>query len=235
MAICNRCGRDLPRFSFGELADVCPQCQKAESQRATGRVSFPITNSILVVNVAVFLAMLADGVSAAGGTPQELVRWGADYGPLTLAGQWWRLLTSAFVHVGIVHLAINMWCLWSLGRFAELHLGRRRFVVIYIASAIFASLASLLWNPNNVSAGASGAVFGIAGALISALKLGATSATAEEMKEQLKSLIPFCLYNLVIGAVVPGIDNAAHIGGLFSGLVFGGVLAISARRHQLGG
>lgn len=233
MATCNRCGRDLPQFSFGELAQVCSQCQETEPQVAkAGRLSFPVTNSILALNVAVFIAMVADGVSPTGGTPRELVRWGADYGLLTLGGQWWRLLTSAFVHVGIVHLAINMWCLWNLGRFAELHLGRRKFALIYIASGIFASLASLVWNPNNVSAGASGAVFGIAGALISTLKLGATAASGDEIKEQLKSLIPFCLYNLVIGAVVPGIDNAAHLGGLLAGLAFGAVLAFSARQRQ---
>jgi rhomboid protease GluP len=235
MATCKRCGRDLPSFSFGDVAEVCSQCQEAESQDATPtKLSFPVTNSVLAVNILVFIAMVADGVSPTGGTPRQLVRWGADYGPLTLAGQWWRLLTSAFVHVGIVHLAINMWCLWNLGRFAELHLGRRRFAFMYVASAIFASLVSLLWNPNNVSAGASGAVFGIAGALISTLKLGATSASADEIKEQLKSLIPFCLYNLFIGAVVPGIDNAAHLGGLFAGLIFGAVLALTTRRQQRG-
>ena len=178
--------------------------------------------------------MTLSGASISGGTGVQLIRWGANYGPLTLAGEWWRLLTSTFVHIGIVHLGINMWCLWNLGRLTELHLGRLQFALVYIASGVLASLASLAWHPNILSAGASGAIFGIAGALISTLRLGAVSLGRDEIKQQLNSLLPFCVYNLIIGAVVPGIDNAAHIGGLVAGLVLGAFLAMLARQRQPG-
>ncbi len=118
-------------------------------------VSFPVTTTIVVINVLVFIAMTFSGSSLSGGTAGQLIRWGANYGPLTLAGEWWRLLTSTFVHIGIVHLGINMWCLWNLGRLAELHLGRLQFALVYIASGVLASLASLVWHPHILSAGAS--------------------------------------------------------------------------------
>jgi len=216
------------------MSDVCSDCERQVLTSRRVEASFPVTTTIVVINVLVFVAMMLSGASLSGGTAVQLIRWGANYGPLTLAGEWWRLLTSTFVHIGIVHLGINMWCLWNLGRLAELHLGRVQFALVYIASGVFASLASLLWHPQILSAGASGAVFGIAGALISALRLGAVSLGRDEIKQQLNSLLPFCVYNLIIGAVVPGIDNAAHIGGLIAGLVLGAFLAMLSRQRQQG-
>ncbi|MCI0353266.1 MAG: rhomboid family intramembrane serine protease [Acidobacteriales bacterium] len=229
---CSRCGRDLPSFSIGNRPEVCPECQEQSQAPDFTGLSFPVTNSILAINVAVFVAMLVTGGSLSGGPIEHLIRWGANHGPLTLGGEWWRLFTCAFVHIGIVHLLINMWCLWNLGPLAELHLGRVEFAMIYCACAILASLASLLWNPNNVSAGASGALFGIAGALISTSRLGTASLSREELKEQMTSLVPFVLYNLFIGAVSPRIDNAAHVGGLIGGLALGGLIAITSRERH---
>ena len=161
---------------------------------------------------------------------EQLIRWGASYGPLIFQGQWWRLFTAMFVHVGIFHLLVNMWCLWNLGRLAEWQLGRVGLVLIYLGTGVGGGLASLLWHPNIVSAGASGAIFGIAGALISAFRMGAVSVPGQDLKRYLSSLMPFVLYNLLLGAVISFIDNAAHIGGLVTGLAFGAVLA---RRRQL--
>ena len=235
MAACSHCGKALPSFSLGQLSDVCGECQAATTSSQSVALTtrgFPVTLSILALNITVFVTMTIAGVSAEGGTSKELIRWGADYGPLTLGGQWWRLLTSIFVHIGIFHLFVNMWCLWNLGRLAERQLGKTPFGLIYLATGISGSLASLLWHPTIVSAGASGALFGIAGALISAARLGAVSLPSEELKRQMKSLVPFCLYNLFLGAVIPFVDNAAHLGGLVAGLLFGALLSYAIRHPE---
>src|SRR5262249_30762661 len=151
---------------------VCADCRgSAAAQPAAAvarpRPSFPITNVILAINLAVFAGMTFFGAAPGRSTREDLIRWGASYGPLILQGQWWRLVTSMFVHIGIFHLIVNMWCLWNLGRLAEISLGRATFLLVYFATGVGGGLASLLWHPNIVSAGASGAIFGIAGGLIS--------------------------------------------------------------------
>ena len=232
MATCRSCGKDLSSFSVGELYDLCPECQsgiETQSVAQATRPSFPITTVILVINLAVFAGMTFLTPTDASGR-EQLIQWGASYGPLIFQGQWWRLFTAMFVHVGIFHLVVNMWCLWNLGRLAEWQLGRVALALVYLGSGVGGVLGSLLWHPNIVSAGASGAIFGIAGALISAFRSGAVSLPGAELKRYLGSLMPFVLYNLLLGAVVSFIDNAAHIGGLVTGLAFG---AIVARRRQL--
>jgi rhomboid protease GluP len=234
MATCRGCGKDLSSFSFGELSDLCPECQRAtmaQSVAEVARPSFPITTVILGINLAVFVGMMFFGVAPGRGR-EDLIRWGANYGPLTLQGQWWRLFTSMFVHVGIFHLVVNMWCLWNLGRLAEWQLGRVTFVLIYLGAGLGGGLASLMWHPNIVSAGASGALFGLAGALISAFRLGGISVPGQELKRYIGGLVPFCIYNLFLGAVIPFIDNAAHIGGLVAGLIFGGFLSYRRRQER---
>src|SRR5262245_53526560 len=126
MATCRGCGKDLSSFSVGELSDLCPECRRAAEIQSAVQLrqpSFPVTTLILGINLAVFAAMLF--TAPADGSPRaQLIRWGASYGPLILQGQWWRLFSAMFVHNGIVHLGVNMWCLWSLGRLAEWQMGR---------------------------------------------------------------------------------------------------------------
>ena len=232
MATCRGCGKDLSSFSVGELSDLCPECRLAAHTQPAAQVrrpSFPVTTTILLINLAVFAGMTLLAPTDASGR-EQLIRWGASYGPLIFQGDWWRLFTAMFVHVGIFHLAVNMWCLWNLGRLAEWQLGRMPFALVYLGSGVGGVLASLLWHPNIVSAGASGAIFGLAGALISAARLGAIAMPGQEFKRYIGSLVPFVLYNLFLGAVISFIDNAAHIGGLVTGLAFGAFLA---RRRQL--
>jgi rhomboid protease GluP len=119
-----------------------------------------------------------------------------------------------------------MWCLWNLGRLAERVFDRWTYLLVYTASGIGGSLASLWWHPRGIGAGASGAIFGLAGALIAVLYLGNLPIAKEALKPTLKSLITFAAYNLFFG-LVPGIDNAAHLGGLAAGLGLGAVLAKS--------
>ncbi len=192
-----------------------------------------VTQAILGINVAVFLAMVLAGVSMlANPSGQDLVRWGANFGPLTVSGQWWRLLTSVFIHGGLLHIAFNMWCLWDLGRLAESVYGHWTFAAVYLIAGLSASLGSVIWNPNILSVGASGAIFGIAGALIASFYLGEFSLPRVAMTGMLRSVVMFVGYNLFFGAVIARTDNAAHIGGLLMGLLLGALIAKVAPGHD---
>lgn len=250
MANCIRCGRELPGLSFGKK--ICQWCVQHEAaQRGEDspiqRVetvawkqsqfsSMLVTQALLGVNVAVFIAMVMGGVSPMEPTGQQLVDWGANFGRYTIGGQWWRLLTCVFVHIGVMHIALNMWCLWGLGRLAESVYDRWTFGGVYLITGLSASIASLFWNPIGVSAGASGAIFGIAGALISAFYLGEFSLPKTVVSGLLTSVVKFAGYNLVLGAFLGRTDNAAHVGGLVSGLILGALIArMAPQRDDAGG
>jgi rhomboid protease GluP len=246
MANCVQCGRQLPALSFGRKCQWCKQHEAAQRgedipiQRVEAAPwtrqessSMLVTQAIFGINVAVFIAMLLAGVSMLDNPAgQDLVHWGANYGPLTVSGQWWRLLTCVFVHGGLLHIGFNMWCLWSLGRIAESVYGHWTFAVVYLISGLAASLASLIWNPAILSVGASGAIFGIAGALIASFYLGEFSLPRAALSGTLRSVVVFVGYNLFFGAVIARTDNAAHIGGLLMGLLLGALIAKVAPGHD---
>jgi membrane associated rhomboid family serine protease/Tfp pilus assembly protein PilF len=242
MANCIKCGRNLPSFSFGKK--VCSWCVQHEaaqrgedSENAVQRVEAPpwlrrqstsmvVTQAIFGINVAVFLGMLFAGVAIIDNpSGQDLVHWGANYGPFTLGGQWWRLLTCVFVHGNFLHIAANMWCLWNFGDLAESLYGHWTFAAIYLISGVAASLASVIWNPSVLSVGASGAIFGIVGALIAPFYLGEFSLPRSALAGTLRSLVVFAGFTLVFGAASSHTDNAAHVGGLVSGLILGALIA----------
>src|SRR5205807_4337580 len=133
-------GTPLFNYAAGDTQEYCSQCQAKiqEQQRQMASTQlvgrFPITTGLIAINVLVFLAMVLRGVSLWNPSGRQLVDWGALYGPFTLNEQWWRLLSSMFLHVGVVHLALNMWCLWSLGLLAESLLGRWTFLASYLAT-----------------------------------------------------------------------------------------------------
>ncbi len=187
----------------------------------------PRTTLLVRINVAVFLLMTVTGVSPLSPSPAQLVHWGASVGPLSLGAQPWRLLAANYLHAGIIHLGFNMWCLWSLGALAERIFEPWTYMLVYTACGLGGSLASAWGHPLVVSVGASGAIFGLAGALIGALYFGRLPVPKEAIRGTLKSLLSFAGYNLLFGAVVPGIDNLAHIGGFLSGLGLGTALATS--------
>ena len=185
----------------------------------------PITTTLIGMNVAVFLAMSLTGVSPVTPSLPQLLKWGANWGPLSLGAEPWRILASTYVHAGIIHIALNMWCLWNLGFLAERIFDPWTYVLTYTFCGLAGSLASLWWHPQAVGVGASGAIFGLAGALIAALYLGNLPISRQAIQGTLRSLLVFAGYNLFFGAAVPGIDNSAHIGGLVAGLALGAVLA----------
>jgi len=246
---CATCGKEFER-DYGDSSSSlnCPTCiqQLAQSTRASlppptdtlSLASFPVTVALITASVLVFAIMVLRGVSAFNPTPQQAISFGADFGPLTLNGQWWRLGTSMFVHFGLIHLGLNMWCLWNLGRAAERLLGRFSYLLAYIVSGIFGSIASVYWHPLAAGAGASGAIFGLAGVLVSFVYLKKTPAHLQINSKMLGSLGTFIAYNLVFGAAIPGISNAAHIGGVVMGLAVGALLpsasaSESSRRTRL--
>src|SRR5271165_1079940 len=230
MTNCHTCGREIAAGS------VCPYCgahnaavpfaTMAEERipQGTRRLDLSVTHIIVGINVLVFVAMLATGSSLTNPTREQLLRWGANWGPLSLGTQPWRILTSNYVHVGIIHLGFNMWCLWNLGQLAERILGRLNFVLLYTICGLAGSLASLWWHPMVVGAGASGAIFGLAGASIAVFYLGHLPIAKAAIQGTMRSLLTFVGYNLLFG-LTPGIDNSAHIGGLVAGLSMGAALS----------
>ncbi len=183
-----------------------------------------VTRALAAINVAVFVLMVASGVSAVSPSGEDLVRWGADFGPKTLAGEWWRLLTATFVHVGVLHIGFNMWVLLAAGPLVERLLGNVGFLVLYVVAGLTGSVASLLWNPMLVSAGASGAIFGLFGALVAVGLRQRGSIPMEQVTHLRNSGLAFVGYNLVFGLFLPNIDVAAHLGGLAGGFLGGLVL-----------
>lgn len=243
---CVLCARDFEPPLSDTSTTTCPACyraaweagQAARSQENPNSPSFPVTNVLIAINALVFAIMVLRGVSFFAPTPQQAIAFGADFGPLTLNGQWWRLVTSMFVHFGIIHIGLNMWCLWDLGRAAEILIGRFSYLLAYFASGIFGSIASVYWHPLAAGAGASGAIFGMAGVLVTFVYLKKTPEHLQINKKMLSSLGGFIFYNLVIGASIPGISNAAHVGGLVMGAVVGALLPAagaseSSRRTRL--
>ena len=184
----------------------------------------PVTRIIIAVNVLVYVAMGLSGVSWTDPSVLQAIRWGADFGPLTLGGQWWRLFTSMFVHFGFFHILLNMWCLRNLAVALEPMMGRLAFSITYLFSGLAASAVSTAWNPWRASAGASGAIFGIAGAFVCYLVLKKAAIPASLVRQNLQSLAVFILLNLSIGAASGHIDNAAHVGGLVAGLIIGALI-----------
>jgi rhomboid protease GluP len=177
-----------------------------------------ITPIIIDLNIAIFILMVISGVNFLLPDNESLLRWGANFRPSTLDGEWWRLITNCFLHIGIMHLLLNMYALLYIGVLLEPHLGKTRFLAAYLLTGMMASLTSLFWHDLTISAGASGAIFGLYGVFLAMLTTNFIEKAAR--KTLLTSISVFVFYNLVNG-MKGGIDNAAHIGGLVSGLVVG--------------
>ncbi len=191
------------------------------------RKGFAVTPILIDLNILVFIVMVASGVNFFSPTSASLLQWGANLRLLTLDGQWWRLITCCFLHIGILHLLLNMYALLYIGMLLEPRLGALRFAAAYLLTGVVASMASLYWHSNTVSAGASGAIFGMYGVFLAMLT---TNSIEKSVRQRLLASIAFFVfYNLVYG-MQGGIDNAAHIGGLLSGVVTGYVFYFSLKQ-----
>jgi len=192
-------------------------------QTATPKVF--VTPAMIAINVLVFILMAASGVSLFEPTTDSLIRWGADFAPITMHGEWWRVVSSTFVHIGLIHILMNMYVLFAVGRLTERLYGNAGFAVLYILSGIGGSLLSLVCHPATVSAGASGAVFGAYGGLVAFVLLQSDSVPGHTVNALLKSASIFVGINLFYGLTQEGVDVAAHIGGIVTGFIVGGFLS----------
>lgn len=192
----------------------------------------PVTSAIAAINVLVFLL-----VEAAGGSTdlRVLVRWGAQATPLLAEGEIWRMFTSTFLHIGLLHLVANMWALVIFGPLLERSVGRTRYAALYVASGLAGSAATALFvSPRTVSAGASGAIFGLLGAFA---VLGYRLRDTPVGSTWTRHAFVLIAINVALGLTVPAIGLEAHIGGLLAGATVTAVETwggIRARRRRTG-
>jgi membrane associated rhomboid family serine protease len=181
-----------------------------------------VTKALVALNVGVYLVELAAG-GTIDGTGNRIYYDGALYGPVVAAGDWWRLLTAAFLHYGPIHLAMNMLALWWFGQPLEHALGRGRFLLLYLVSGVAGSAGALLLTPLSVTVGASGAIFGILGAALILERRGAMVFGGQALT--------MIVINLVFTFAVGGISIGGHIGGLAGGALC--MLALLQFRREL--
>jgi rhomboid protease GluP len=184
-----------------------------------------VTPVLVAINVVVFAVMLHAGAGLVDLNPEVHVRFGSNYSPLTWNGEPWRLLTCAFIHFGVIHLAFNMYALWSGGILCEKLYGSARFLAIYLLAALAGSVVSSWWDSMRNSAGASGAVFGVYGALLVFFAVRRSDIPLALLKSAGQGALMLIGYSLFIGATSSAIDNAAHVGGLLGGALTGWLLA----------
>lgn len=189
----------------------------------------PVTTFILISIGALFLVEVLRGGS---NNEQVLVSLGANVPELVRDGQYWRLVTSMFLHIGIVHLAVNGWALYQLGSLFEILLGSVALMLVYFAAGIAGSIASVMFSGADLSAGASGAIFGLLGALIGFL-IKRRDRLTPQAKSLMLQLLFWAIVNVIFGFSVKGIDNAAHLGGGAVGFLFG--LFLPPPPHPVGG
>jgi rhomboid protease GluP len=190
--------------------------QKEEKERNLLEYGTPFfTYLFIAVQVVVFLLMELNGGST---NPYTLIQFGAKYNPLILEGEWWRFFTPIFLHIGFLHLLMNTMALYYLGITVEKIFGRWRFLWIYLFAGFLGSVSSFVFT-SNLSAGASGAIFGCLGAL---LFFGFKNRNLF-FRTMGMNIIVVVLINLIFGFTVPGIDNSGHIGGLIGGFLAAGV------------
>lgn len=189
-----------------------------------------VTYGIIAINTLVFILMAVNGAGIFETNGLVHIQWGSNYSPLTLSGDWWRLVTNVFIHFGIIHLLMNMYCLYTVGMYLEPMLGKIKYTAAYLCTGVLASLVSLWWHTEGTnSAGASGAIFGMYGLFLALLT---TSLIPQQVRQPLlQSIGIFVVYNLVYG-MKGGVDNAAHVGGLLSGFVIGYLYVFGIKKEK---
>lgn len=202
------------------VTEEAKQAEEIDKVMKRSRSNLYATYSIIAINIVVFILMVIDGAEIFTVTNGLVhVKWGSNVTALTLSGDWWRLITSTFIHFGIIHLAMNMYALYAAGVYLEPMLGKTKYIVAYLCTGIIAGIVSLWWHKEGLNgAGASGAIFGLYGVFLALLF---TNLIPKQVRSALlQSIGIFVVFNIVYG-MRSGIDNAAHIGGLLSGMLIG--------------
>jgi len=207
----------------------CPECSRQKTKvrtAATIRRDPQLAYVLIAVNIIAFVAMTAGGGGLTGRGGGEVYTNGALFGPAVAAGDWWRIITSGFLHAGLLHIAFNMYFLYFLGTLLEPEIGKLRFGIIYFVSLLGGSFGALVASPDAVTVGASGAVFGLMGAAILALR-------ARGIDPMQSGLGVTLLLNLGITFLIPGISKGGHLGGLAAGLIVGYLMFEVAERRRM--
>jgi membrane associated rhomboid family serine protease len=225
---CRRCGRAIcPDCMIqAPVGFQCPNCVKAgppgpRPLRTLRREPY-VTRAIIAACVLVFLPSLGGGAVVAGRGDLDVASDLALNAPAVASGEWWRLFTSGFVHYGLLHIGFNMFILFQLGTLLEPPLGRVRFALLYATALLGGSCGALLLDPNALTAGASGAVFGLMGAAV----LGLWRRGIDPFRTGIGGLL---VINLLLTFVIPGISVGGHLGGLAAGAAAGGALFATER------
>jgi membrane associated rhomboid family serine protease len=235
---CSECGRPICEecMTFAPVGIRCPEHsgKPAGTQRLTQgvrRAGFEsrcaiVTKALIAINVGVYLLELAMG-GQVNGTGNRIYVNGALYGPAVADGDWWRLFTAAFLHYGPIHLAFNMLALWFFGAAVETAIGRGRYLLVYMVSGLAGSAGALVFSPNSVTVGASGAIFGILGAAL----------VLERQRNYVLGggAIGIIVLNLVFTFAIPGISIGGHLGGLVGGALCMLALSRFGRTHAIYG
>jgi membrane associated rhomboid family serine protease len=232
---CSECGRPICTdcMTVAPVGLRCPdhasqRRQPAEVARTTARTvalsakNAYVTQVLIALNVIVYIATVVQGsgINDPGG---EIFTKGLLFGPSVADGDWWRLITSAFLHANLFHLLFNMLALWWFGTPVELFLGRVRFLLVYLVSGLAGAAGALLASPTAATVGASGAIFGILGA---ALVL-----ERQRLYVLGGSALTIIVINIIFSIAVPGISIGGHIGGLVGGALSTLALSHFGRRH----
>lgn len=237
MPSCLKCGSELAVNEEGVAPVLCDRCAGVATGRARRSMSmsglgrFPVTTALIAVNIIVFILQQIPGL--------DVTYWGTNIGPLTLSGEYWRLLTAGFLHANIFHIGVNMWCLWSLGRLSERLFGKWQTFFIYMLTGAGGALLSIAHTPDHAELGASGAVFGIVGAVMAGVKFGDLDISAGEKRAVFSSAATFAVLNFVLGfsdiggGILGHVDNMCHLGGFVTGLLIGLPLGAFVRNKAL--
>jgi membrane associated rhomboid family serine protease len=211
----------------------CPECSrertKVKTMRATPSTAPTVTQVLIGINVLAFIAEVGAGAPLNGGLGGRVYDDGLLFGPsIHLNHEYWRLLTSGFLHYGFLHILFNMWFLYVIGNMLEPAIGRLNFLVVYLTSLLAGSFGALLFTPNAATVGASGACFGILGALIVVARDRGISIWQSGLGVMLG-------FNLIFSLSVKGVSIGGHLGGLVGGILAGLLIVeLGERRRQQG-
>ena len=232
--ICQRCDRPIcpDCMRQASVGFHCPECTKAGAQKIIrpAQLLRPVVTQVLIaINLAVFALGIGPGLQTRGAVTIDggLIARGVTSANQVIGvatGEWWRIVTSGFLHANLIHVGFNMFVLYRLGQLLEPALGRARFLLVYVVALVGGALGVMILDPNQLTVGASGAVFGLMGAAVAVFR----SRGINVMDTGVGAMV---LLNLAFTFAIPGISIGGHLGGLISGFVVGWILTDGGPRY----
>jgi membrane associated rhomboid family serine protease len=230
MPNCLKCGTALAVNEEGVAPVLCDRCAGVATGRARrsmsmgGMATYPATTLLMAISILAYVVDFFPGI--------DLRSLGVNSGPLTLSGEYWRLFTAGFLHANLLHIGLNMWCLWYVGPLSERLFGKWQTFAIYMVTGVGGALLSIASNHQRSELGASGAIFGLVGAVLAGVKFGNFAIPAGEKKAIFSSMAFFAVFNFMFG-MYGNIDNMCHFGGFVTGLLVGLPLSAFAQHKKM--